>query len=70
MSGHSKRFAEPIGLKVTKEQFGCLKRIAEQDAKPLAEWCRDKVLEAIQARGTNPGEYAIMAELSVPIGDG
>lgn len=64
MSGHSKRFTEPIGLKVTNEQLGCLRKIADQDAKPLAEWCRDKVLEAVKPQPPRPSDHALMAEIS------
>lgn len=37
--------------------------LALRDRKRPAEWCRDKVLEALKASGPSVAEYAIMAEI-------
>lgn len=63
MAGHSKRFTEPIGLKVTREQFGSLKKLADQNDQPLAEWCRERVLETLRGNLPTPAQYAILAEI-------
>jgi hypothetical protein len=63
MTGHSKRFTEPIGLKLTKEQFGSLKKMADQSDQPLAEWCRERVLEILNGVPPTPPQYAILAEI-------
>lgn len=63
MTGHSRRFTEPVGLKVTKEQLGCLKKLADQNDKPLAEWCRDRVLEALNGVAPSPAHDALLAEI-------
>ncbi|HEV2416338.1 MAG TPA: hypothetical protein VGX94_00890 [Terriglobia bacterium] len=60
----SQKLTKSVTSKFTEADFQKLRLIAVHDRKCPAEWCRDKVLEAIQPRGTHPGEYAIMAELS------
>lgn len=64
MSRNRHQRLKSIGLKVSQEAFERLRALAELSRKPVAEWCRDKILEAIQSRATHPGEYAIMAELT------
>jgi len=63
MSRQSRRFTEPIGLKVTKEQLGALKKLADQNDQPLAEWCRERVLETVHADPPTPAQHAILAEI-------
>lgn len=63
MTGYSKRFTEPIGLKVTKDQLGYLKKLADQSDQPLAEWCRERVLEMLKGVPPSPPQYAILAEI-------
>jgi hypothetical protein len=63
MTGHSKRFTESIGLKVTKDQLGSLKKLADQSEKPLGEWCRERVLETLRGVPPTPAQYAILAEI-------
>jgi hypothetical protein len=58
-----RKFTEPIGLKVTKEQFGALKKLADQNDQPLAEWCRERVLETVQAVPPTVAQCAILAEI-------
>ncbi|HEV2418048.1 MAG TPA: hypothetical protein VGX94_09595 [Terriglobia bacterium] len=58
------KFTKPIGLKFADADFRTIQARAFQDGKRLGEWCRDKILEAIQPRGARPGEYAIMAEIT------
>lgn len=64
MSRNRHQRLKSIGLKVSQEAFERLRALAERSRKPIAEWCRDEILEAIQLRATQPGEYAIMAELT------
>lgn len=63
MAGHSKTFTEPIGLKVTQEQLGSLKKLADQNDQPLAEWCRERVLESLRGLPPTPAQHAILAEI-------
>ena len=63
MSRQSRKFTEPIGLKVTKEQFGALKKLADQNDRPLAEWCRERVLENLNGIRPSPAQHAILAEI-------
>lgn len=63
MAGHSKRFTEPIGLKVTRDQLGSLKKLADQSDQPLAEWCRERVLETLRGVPPSLAQHAILAEI-------
>ncbi len=64
MPNRDQAFTDPIGLKVTKEQFQVLKDLAARDTKPLAVWCRDTLLALASGRGPSPFELAVMAELT------
>src|SRR5579884_3128804 len=64
MSKRDQTFTDPIGLKVTREQFQTLKELAARDAKPLAVWCRDALLAVTTAPGPSPFQLALMAELT------
>jgi hypothetical protein len=60
----SPRFTEPIGLKVTAEQYQTLKQLAERASKSLAEWCRDALLGVTTSPRPSPSDYGLMAELT------
>lgn len=64
MPNRDRRFTDPIGLKVTKEQLQTLKELAARDAKPLAVWCRDTLLALASGRGPSPFQLAMMAEIT------
>ena len=64
MNGNLHQRLRPIGLKVSEEAFHRLRSLADQSGKPLAEWCRDKVLEAVKPKGPSASEHALMAEIS------
>lgn len=60
----SQKLTKSVTSKFTDADFQKLRLLATHDRKCPAEWCRDKILEAIQPRGAQPAEYAIMAELT------
>lgn len=60
----SQKLTKSVTSKFTEADFQKLRLLASRDSKCPAEWCRDKILEAMQPRGAHPGEYAIMAELT------
>jgi hypothetical protein len=64
MPNRDQAFTEPIGLKVTKEQFQTLKALAARDAKPLAAWCRDTLLALASGSQPSPFQFGIMAEIT------
>jgi hypothetical protein len=64
MSRNTHQRLKSIGLKVSEEAFERLRALAERSRKPLAEWCRDKVLEAIRPQGPSPSDIALMAEIN------
>ena len=53
-----------IGVKVTQDSYEGLKTVAENQGKPLAEWCREKLLEAGKGRALSLAERALMAEIA------
>lgn len=64
MPNRDQAFTDPIGLKVTKEQFQALKDLAARDAKPLATWWRDTLLALASGARPSPFQFAIMAEIT------
>ncbi len=64
MPNRDQAFTDPIGLKVTKEQFQALKELAARESKPLAAWCRDTLLALATGRGPSPFQLAAMAEIT------
>ena len=53
-----------IGIKVSESAFEALRRVAESQAKPLSEWCRDTLMRAAQPPAPRPSELAVVAEIS------
>lgn len=56
--------AKTIGVKVNQTSYDELRAVAEKQGKPLAEWCRDKLVENGKSRVPSPTEHALMAEIA------
>lgn len=52
-----------IGVKVREGDFASLRALAEREGKPLAEWCRDVLLQIARHPGGTPIEQALLAEV-------
>jgi hypothetical protein len=57
------KFTKPVGLKFQDPDFNRLRGRADRDGKRLGEWCRDRVLEALNGIPPSPAQYAILAEI-------
>ncbi len=64
MASRLQRFTESIGLKVTKEQLQYFQTLADQQQKPLAEWCREVLLASTKRPTATLFEQALMAEMA------
>ncbi len=58
------RFTESIGLKVTVDQYQTLSQLAENDSKPIGEWCRDTLAAIVRRGQPSSFEFALMAEIT------
>lgn len=58
------RYTESIGLKVTAEQYETLRRLAEGNSKPIAEWCRDTLVATVDQGRPSPVEVGLLAEVT------
>lgn len=52
-----------IGVKVTEADFAMLQALAKKEGKPLAEWCRDALVEFARHPAGAPIEQALLAEV-------
>jgi len=52
-----------IGVRVTEPHFSRLQALADGQAKPLGEWCRDVLLERAENRKPTPTEQTLLAEV-------
>jgi hypothetical protein len=43
----------PVGLKLSEVNYERLKRVSEAEGKPMAEWCRDVVVERLNRQGVD-----------------
>lgn len=41
----------PVGLKLSEGNYEQLKRVSQAEGKPMAEWCRDAVVERLNRQG-------------------
>ncbi len=57
------KFTRPVGLKFQEPDFNRLRSRADCDGKRLGEWCRDRVLEALNGIRPSPAQHAILAEI-------
>ena len=64
MAHQPARYTESIGLKVTAAQYENLRRLAESNGKPIAEWCRDTLISSVGRGGPSPVEFGLLAEVT------
>jgi len=43
-----------IGFRVTENDFASLQALAEQEGRPLGEWCREIIFERVKGRDKSP----------------
>ena len=43
-----------IGFRVTENDFASLQALAEQEGRPLGEWCREIIFERVKGRDRSP----------------
>ncbi len=55
--------SKSIGVKVREEDFATLHALAEREGKPLAEWCRDVLMQIARHPTGTPIEQALLAEV-------
>lgn len=55
--------SKSIGVRVTESDFARLQALADAQAKPLGEWCRDILLEWTQDRSPTAAEQTLLAEV-------
>lgn len=53
-----------VAFRVSPHDYQTLAGAAERDRKPVREWCRDKIVEALRPKDPSPFYYALMAEIS------
>jgi len=58
------RYTESIGLKVTAEQYETIRRLADSNSKPIAEWCRDTLVATVDRGRPSPVEVGLLAEVT------
>jgi hypothetical protein len=59
----SSRRTKSIGLKVSEADFATLQALADQEGRPLAEWCREALLNWAKIHGAAPAEPVLLAEV-------
>jgi hypothetical protein len=60
----SSRRTKSIGVKVSEANFATLQALAEKEGKPVAEWCREALLEWAEIQQAAPAEpVLLLAEL-------
>ena len=54
-----------IGFRVTENDFASLQALAEQEGRPLGEWCREIIFEKVKGQGRSPAvlDQVILEEL-------
>ena len=54
-----------IGFRVTENDFASLQALAEQEGRPLGEWCREIIFERVKGRDRSPAVFdqVILEEL-------
>ncbi len=55
--------SKSIGVKVSEQDFATLQALAEREGKPLAEWCRDVLMQIARHPTGTPIEQALLAEV-------
>ncbi len=55
--------SKSIGVKVSERDFATLQALAEREGKPLAEWCRDVLMQIARHPAGTPIEQALLAEV-------
>ena len=58
------RFTKPIGLKLQEADFNRLQILADRDGKRLGEWCRERLLAALDQSLASPTEQVLLAEIA------
>jgi hypothetical protein len=58
------RFTRPIGLKLQEADFNRLQILADRDGKRLGEWCRERLLAALDQPVASPIEQVLLAEIA------
>jgi hypothetical protein len=53
----------PIGLKLSEASYEQLKRVSEAEGKPMAEWCRDAVVERLNRQGVERLVQIVLEEI-------
>ena len=59
----SSRRTKSIGVKVSEANFATLQALADQEGKPVAEWCREALLEWAEIQQAAPAEPVLLAEV-------
>jgi len=58
------RFTKPIGVKLQEADFDRLQILADRDGKRLGEWCREKLLAAVDQPLASPTQQVLLAEIA------
>ena len=53
----------PIGLKLSEASYEQLKRVSQAEGKPMAEWCRDAVVERLNRQGVDRMIQILLEEI-------
>jgi predicted DNA-binding protein len=53
-----------IGVKVSETAYERLRDVAESQGKTLGEWCRERILEAVEAPVPSVTDFALVAEVA------
>lgn len=59
----SSRRTKSIGLKVSEADFATLQTLADQEGRPLAELCREALLDCAEIHRAAPAEPVLLAEV-------
>src|SRR6266542_1682349 len=57
-----------IGFRVKECVFAEVERLADSEGKPVNDWCRDRLLDALRGSAANPVEHALLAEIAATQG--
>ena len=57
-----------IGFRVKECVFAEVERRADSEGKPVNDWCRDRLLDALRGSTANPIEHALLAEIAATQG--
>jgi hypothetical protein len=59
----SSRRTKSIGLKVSEADCATFQALADQEGRPLAEWCREALLDWTEIHRAAPTEPVLLAEV-------